>query len=304
MKKEKVVQVLVEVIQRYDLVLVQEVRDISGTAVEDLLKQLNTAASNKYSLFLSMRLGRTSSKEQLAWFYRHDKINKVDAFQVLDPNDVWERPPQVTYWDLVNGNGDPKNVVGIIGIHVDPDEAVSEIDALSPVIDSVVATGKAKAGVWVMGDLNADCSYVTKTEWKCIKDTTCSKTTMRSYNPLKYKWMIDDNQDTTTKSTDCAYDRFIFALPVPAQISQVQVFDYSTVVGNVALTEEELTDVSDHYPIEFKWTLESSTSSTSSTTPSSGTININATKENSGVRCVFSNFLLMFTIVAMVVLIN
>ena len=73
-----------------------------------------------------------------------------------------------------------KRCVGIIGIHVDPDEAVSEIDALSPVIDSVVATGKAKAGVWVMGDLNADCSYVTKTEWKCIKDTTCSKTTMRS----------------------------------------------------------------------------------------------------------------------------
>ena len=43
MKKEKVVQVLVEVIQRYDLVLVQEVRDISGTAVEDLLKQLNSS---------------------------------------------------------------------------------------------------------------------------------------------------------------------------------------------------------------------------------------------------------------------
>jgi endonuclease/exonuclease/phosphatase family metal-dependent hydrolase len=264
MEKTNVVKVLLNVLQRWDLVLVQEVRDSSGTAIQDLHDQLNTASGNKYSLFLSERLGRTSSKEQLAWFYRKDKIKKVGDEQVADPNDHWERPPQVTYWDLV-GNGKVDDTVGIIGIHVDPDDAVKEIDELAPVMDSVIASGKAKGGVWIMGDLNADCSYITKTEWKCIRDSSCSKTTMRLYNPKKYKWMIDDDADTTTKSTNCAYDRFVFSLPVPPQVSNVGVYEFGS-----TLSKEDLTQVSDHYPIEFTWSSPSKgTHSTSSDTNSS-----------------------------------
>ena len=258
MSKEAVVPVLVKMLQRWDLVLVQEVRDASGDAIQELLTKLNAAAStctgnsNPYALFLSERLGRTSSKEQLAWFYRSDRITKVDAQQWEDPLDHWERPPQVTYWDLV-GKGKAEDVIGIIGIHIDPDEAVKEIDALAPVVDAVVATGKAKAGVFVAGDLNADCSYVTKTEWKCIREASCTDTTMRLYNPDKYKWLISDSADTTVKSTDCAYDRFVFNLPVPSQVSAVEVYNFGATMG---LTANEMAAVSDHFPIEFTWTWE------------------------------------------------
>lgn len=50
----------------------------------------------------------------------------------------------------------------------------------------------------VLGDLNADCTYVPKKYWSTIP--------VRN-NPA-YHWLIGDEVDTTVKdSTDCAYDR-------------------------------------------------------------------------------------------------
>ena len=107
MSKPAVVTKLINTLQRYDLVLVQEVRDISETAIKDLLNQLNepSAANGAYALVLSARLGRTNSKEQLAWFYRPSKISFVKEKQIADLADYWERPPQITYWDITGGNG-------------------------------------------------------------------------------------------------------------------------------------------------------------------------------------------------------
>ncbi len=49
-----------------------------------------------------------------------------------------------------------------------------------------------------MGDFNADCSYVTKSEWDDVRLRTESE---------KFLWLIEDGIDTTTKASDCAYDR-------------------------------------------------------------------------------------------------
>ena len=48
-----------------------------------------------------------------------------------------------------------------------------------------------------MGDLNADCSYVSNTKHAnldLIVDTN-------------FTWWIDKEADTTTSGSDCAYDR-------------------------------------------------------------------------------------------------
>ena len=251
MLKANVVAVLVDTLQRWDLALIQEVRDSSGNAIQELLDRLNAASGNVYELLLSERLGRSSSKEQLAWFYRKDRVAAMGQEHVADPNDLWERPPQITYWGL----GDDK--VGIIGMHVKPHDAVSEIDALASVVDDVVAQGKAPSGVWVMGDLNADCSYITKTEWRCIREPTCTNTAMRLYNPDKYVWPIGDSADTTTSDTHCAYDRFVFAKAVPAQVHDVMVYDFGK-----KLTIDEVKAVSDHYPIELTWKMSSRSGNT------------------------------------------
>jgi hypothetical protein len=89
MDKPDVPNVLVRTISRYDLILVQEVRDSSGEAIQELFQLLNTS---KYSLLLSERLGRTSSKEQYAWFYRSEVLRVVRNITAQDTADQFERP--------------------------------------------------------------------------------------------------------------------------------------------------------------------------------------------------------------------
>ena len=83
----------------------------------------------------------------------------------------------------------------LVGVHVDPDEAVQEINDLAEVHNNV-RTHWGTDNIMIMGDFNADCSYVGK---KASKELVLR-------DPM-YTWLIGDDLDTTTKSTDCAYDR-------------------------------------------------------------------------------------------------
>ena len=48
MRRPKEVAILLEILSRYDLVLIQEIRDITQTALESLVIQLNNANKNRY----------------------------------------------------------------------------------------------------------------------------------------------------------------------------------------------------------------------------------------------------------------
>ena len=83
----------------------------------------------------------------------------------------------------------------LAGVHIDPDVAVQEINELDKVHSSIQAHWSTN-NIVIMGDFNADCSYVGK---KASKELVL--------RDPKYTWLIGDDLDTTTKSTDCAYDR-------------------------------------------------------------------------------------------------
>ncbi len=87
----------------------------------------------------------------------------------------------------------------LAAIHVDPDEAVEEINALDAAHDDITSHFGTD-NIIILGDLNADCKYVS--------GRALSELTLRT-DP-KYVWLIDDNADTTvTTGTDCAYDRWV-----------------------------------------------------------------------------------------------
>lgn len=272
--KPEVMARLVQIIIRYDLLLVQEVRDKDGSAIAQLLKDVNEkSGTGTFKLLLSERLGRTSSKEQYAWFYREERLRPLDANSTAesDPEDIWEREPMLVYWDTRNSASEStslttttakavQHTLATIGIHVDPDEAVAEIDALAPIVDATLSQGQAGLGVLVMGDLNADCSYVTKTEWRCIRDESCTDTKMRLWNPDKYVWLLNDTIDTTTSNSHCAYDRLVYTPAKPcsdrycsSRIFNVGVYDFQAAYG---LSQDDAKDVSDHFPVELRMRLD------------------------------------------------
>ena len=73
MGKPDVVSVLVETVLRYDLVAVQEIKDIDQTVPYDFLEAINNQSETEWAMMLSPRSGLQeddrSSQEQYAFYY-------------------------------------------------------------------------------------------------------------------------------------------------------------------------------------------------------------------------------------------
>jgi len=85
-----------------------------------------------------------------------------------------------------------------IGIHTKPSDAVNEISNLVGVYEDA----SKRLGIdnaMFMGDFNAGCNYVTSFD----------EIELASDN--RFYWLIGNNADTTTKNTDCPYDRIVLA---------------------------------------------------------------------------------------------
>lgn len=239
MSKEGIPEILVKIITRYDVILVQEVRDVSQTAIYDLLDKVNQTSESTYNLILSDRLGRTTSKEQYAYFYRPSSLTPLSNYHYDDGDepdeDLFQREPFLVRFQSVSGNLD----FALIGIHTDPGDAVLEIDGLTDVYTDMLSRWNDYDAI-ILGDFNADCSYVSEADQAAI----------RLWTQTRFTWWIDEDSDTTTSSTDCAYDRIVTNSGLNPYIiaNSAGVFRFDQVYG---LSNEFTRDISDHYPVEI-----------------------------------------------------
>ncbi|XP_014023882.1 deoxyribonuclease gamma [Salmo salar] len=242
-EKQEVVGVILALIARCDIMLVMEIKDLSGKAFPQLMTQLNSDYSsrkNEYNYVISDRLGRKSYKEQYAFIYRQRLVSVKEVYQYPDTQlgdeDAFSREPFIVWFSS------PKTVVQdfvIIPIHTTPDTSVREINELYDVFQDVKQRWTSK-NVIIMGDFNADCGYVPKKQWSSIR--------LRS--DTSFLWLTGDTIDTTVKeSTDCAYDRVVLhgdKMIQAVKPTSLDVFDFRQAYG---LTELQALAVSDHYPV-------------------------------------------------------
>ncbi|XP_029426027.1 deoxyribonuclease-1 isoform X2 [Nannospalax galili] len=193
---------IVQILSRYDIALVQEVRDSHLVVVGKLLDELNRVKPDTYHYVVSEPLGRNTYKERYLFVYRPDQVSVLDSYYYDDGcepcgNDTFSREPAIVKFFS------PFTEVrefAIVPLHAAPADAVTEIDALYDVYLDV----RKKWGledIMLMGDFNAGCSYVTSSHWSSIRLRT---------SPA-FQWLIPDSADTTVKSTHCAYDRIVVA---------------------------------------------------------------------------------------------
>ncbi len=229
--------ILSDIICRYDIVAIQKIRDSSGTAILDLMEKVDKK-NPSYAYVISERLGRTSSKEQYAYIYNTAKVNLSSTPQTYpEPSgtDPFHREPFIASFSSTEGSF----IATFATIHTDPDEAEEEIDALTDVADYCTEILPEDEMVILMGDFNADCSYF---------DEDDASSPLRSG---EYSWLIGNDLDTTTKSTDCTYDRIVV-------LGDYQKY-YTGDAGVIRFDElydldQDLTeDVSDHYPVYAKF---------------------------------------------------
>uniref|UniRef100_A0A669PQH8 Deoxyribonuclease n=1 Tax=Phasianus colchicus TaxID=9054 RepID=A0A669PQH8_PHACC len=236
MSDESVAGVIISILRRYDVVLVQEVRDSDLSAVTELLEQLNSVSSSPYDYEISGPLGRDNYKEMYLFIYRTDVVSVVDTYQYEDPQDIFSREPFV-----LRVSAPHTEEFVMVPLHSAPHDAVAEIDALYDVYLAVVNKWGTDNIVF-LGDFNADCSYVKQSDWSSIR--------LRSSDV--FKWLIPDSADTTVGKSDCAYDRIVVC---GAKLKRSIVPNSATVYNfqrAFQLEQEEALAVSDHYPVEVK----------------------------------------------------
>lgn len=150
--------------------------------------------------------------------------------------DVFEREPYIA--SFVSGNFD----FTIIGSHIKPNDAYSEMGNLTNVVNFVLSDNPDEQDTIVMGDFNADGTYYDEA------DVT---------NPLKssdFYWVITNEMDTMIK-TDYSYDRILllnttYNHEYVEYSASVFKFDVEYEIMNQTLVWE----ISDHYPIYAEFT--------------------------------------------------
>ncbi|XP_028853508.1 deoxyribonuclease gamma-like isoform X2 [Denticeps clupeoides] len=243
MSKPEVMDVIVECIDRCDVMLIMEIKDGRGLAFPKLMAELNRkygSTRNEFSFVISARLGRNTYKEQYAFIYRPRLVSVTSVYQYPDmqsgDEDVFAREPFIVRFS--SPKTEVKDFV-IIPIHTAPEAAVREIDELYDVFLDVKQRWRPENFI-IMGDFNGACSYVPKKQWCNIR--------LRSNS--SFLWLTDDRVDTTVKvSTRCAYDRVVLhgeKMIQAVKQTSVEVYDFKEAYG---LTEEQALAVSDHFPL-------------------------------------------------------
>ncbi|XP_075939607.1 deoxyribonuclease-1-like [Anarhichas minor] len=242
---KKVVHYLTKIVSRYSVVLILEVMDKSGMAMEELFKELNNNSSNRnspYSMIASRQLGRDTYKERFVCFYREADVTLRTCHQYEDnqPGDVdaFAREPFILRFSSPSTK--VKDLV-LIPVHTKPTDTLKELDELHDVVLSIRKKWKTN-NIMILGDFNADGRYLSKKKKAEIR--LCS---------AHYHWLIDDDVDTTTSNlNDHTYDRIVvFGRTMLNAIvpGSAKSFNFQT---EFKLTEKDALSISDHYPVEVE----------------------------------------------------
>ena len=237
MSKPEVVSQLVDTVLQYDLVAIQEIKDIDQTVPYEFLDEINNVSEDTWNMSLSPRSGTQeddqSSQEQYAYYYNTNVFREIVEGQLYNDSldDDFQREPYISTFELLNESGNSSGFdFTLITVHTKPASALAEIDALHTVVESYLENHTGESDLVILGDLNADCSYASAQElWN---------------SPLRspqYKWLVNDLADTTVSSTDCAYDRIITLGNLNDRL--VGSWGIDTTVSD--------SNVSDHYPVWF-----------------------------------------------------
>lgn len=134
----------------------------------------------------------------------------------------FERPPLAAHIQL--GSQD----FVLLGLHAKPDKVVSELNFLDDAFEHYAKKYKDQDGI-LLGDLNADCSYLSYEEERELD----------LWQNDKFQWWISRGEDTTVSHNSCAYDRILSTGDLPLRNAGVA-------------TRYIPKRVSDHYPIQIE----------------------------------------------------
>ena len=227
-RKPDAMDVIVDVIRRFDVIAVQELRSKDQSVIDTLLSMINADGSG-YDVVVGPRLGRSSSKEQYLYFYDTSRIALIDGsvYTINDPRDFLHREPLVASFRVVGALSGNAWTFTLVNIHTDPDEVKQEINVLDDVV-RLVRQSDSEDDVILLGDLNADAQHLGD-----LADIP------------HLMWTVT-NEATNTRGTK-SYDNILFSGTTTSEFTgSAGILDLQV---EYSLTMDEALKVSDHLPV-------------------------------------------------------
>jgi endonuclease/exonuclease/phosphatase family metal-dependent hydrolase len=231
LEKPQVMEKLVNIVRRFDVVAIQEVRSQQQDVLPRFVDLINgPGGAQQYDFVISQRLGRTNSKEQYAFVFdaRRIEIDRRYAYTVADPGDRLHREPFVAAFRVRGPPPDQAFTFTLINIHTDPDEVDQELNALDDVYRAVQNDGRGEDDVILLGDLNTHSGRLG--ELGRIPYLTCA---------------IAEKKTNTRQ--DKQYDNILFHSEATSEFTgRSGVVNFRDEFG---LTLQQALEISDHLPI-------------------------------------------------------
>lgn len=225
----RVMNVLCEVVRRFDVVAIQEIRAKSQDIMPRFVDMIN-ATGRHYDFVIGPRLGRTNSKEQYAFVFdtASIEIDRSAMYTVNDPDDLLHREPLAAWFRVRGPSPDQAFTFTLINIHTDPDEVATELNQLDDVFRAVRDDGRGEDDVVMLGDLNADDRHLGQLGE--VSNIHCAISGVPS-----------------NTAGNKLYDNILFSQTATTEFTgRAGVFD---LIREFNLTMDEALAISDHMPV-------------------------------------------------------
>lgn len=235
MSKSEVVSVLVDIARRYDILAIQELRDVQQETIPEFLRLINQNGSH-YRAAVSQRIGYTDVasnrrfEEQLVYLYDSDQVEIIgQPYVAQDRYALMHRPPYVAHFRCRVEPRQQAFSCVLMNVHVDPDDTVAEFTALQDIIRSIFPNHPGEDDFILLGDMNAEASKFTGHRWLADQFAT-----------------IPPHWKTNTRQKE-SYDNITFDARRTAEfLNQAGVMN---LMQEYNLSREAAIQVSDHMPI-------------------------------------------------------
>jgi endonuclease/exonuclease/phosphatase family metal-dependent hydrolase len=229
-------RVLIDIVRRFDVVAIQEIRTQNDQFLRQFCEMLN-ATGRHYDFVVGPRQGRTSSKEQYAFVFDTASI-EVDRSKVytvpVDPP-LLHRPPMVAQFRVRGPPPEQAFTFKLVNIHTDPDDTEVELNTLDDVYRAVRDDGLGEDDVILLGDLNVDDKHLGELG-----------------QVPRITWLVS-GLPTNTRGTK-SYDNILFQRHATVEFTgRAGVFDVMREFNLPSI--DEAAKISDHLPIWAEFAL-------------------------------------------------
>lgn len=220
------IDIIIDIMKDYDIIAVQEVKDVSLQLPQKLAEKMNEDGSN-YNVVASERVGRNVF-EQYIFLYDDNKIDVISGTggYGIEPNDEFAREPFYTKFKA--GNFD----FYLMNIHTDPDDVSIEIPALKESFIELQNSTSDEDDIILLGDFNAKAPGVSASSYF----------TMDAFSSIP-NIVFTINEETNTRGGK-AYDNIIFQGNYTSEYAETS--GVNTFWLTYGLTEDEGFAISDH----------------------------------------------------------